>query len=75
MLRATNTGATAVVDHRGRVAARLPAFTRGVLTVRAEGRSGLTPFARWAAAFGLWPLLVAALAAIAVTAWTRRRAP
>ena len=29
MLRATNTGATAVIDARGRVQAQLPPYTRG----------------------------------------------
>ena len=56
MLRATNTGATAVIDHRGVVQAALPPFTRGVLQATVQGRQGLTPFARWAAAAGLWPL-------------------
>jgi apolipoprotein N-acyltransferase len=46
MLRATNTGVTAVVDPRGRVAGRLPAFTEGVLEARVEGRTGATPYVR-----------------------------
>ena len=71
MLRATNTGATAVIDHRGVVTAALPAFTRGVLTATVQGRQGLTPFARWSAAAGLWPLW--ALAALGL-AWPARRA-
>ena len=64
MLRATNTGATAVIDHRGVVTAQLPPFTRGVLEATVQGRTGLTPFARWAAVAGLWPLW--ALAALAL---------
>ena len=56
MLRATNTGATAVIDHRGVVTAQLPPFTRGVLLASVQGRQGLTPFAQWSAAAGLWPL-------------------
>ena len=56
VVRSTNTGATAAVDHRGRVTARLPALERGVLEVDVEGRSGSTPYARWLAAAGLWPL-------------------
>ena len=56
MLRATNTGATAVIDHRGVVQAALPPFTRGVLQASVQGRQGLTPFARWSAVAGLWPL-------------------
>jgi apolipoprotein N-acyltransferase len=70
MLRATNTGATAVIDHRGVVIAQLPPFTRGVLQATVQGREGLTPFARWAAAAGLWPLW--ALAALGL-AWPRGR--
>ena len=37
MLRATNTGATAVIDHRGRVTAALAPFTRGVLDAVGRG--------------------------------------
>jgi len=57
MLRATNTGMTAIIDHHGRVAAVLPAFTRGTLTGSAQGRSGATPYVRW----GNVPLLLLAL--------------
>lgn len=64
MLRATNTGVTAIIDHRGRVTARLPPFTRGVLEGRVEGRDGITPFAWWSARFGLWPWLALAAALI-----------
>ncbi|HKT67019.1 MAG TPA: nitrilase-related carbon-nitrogen hydrolase, partial [Burkholderia sp.] len=44
MLRATNTGATAAIDAKGRVIARLPAFTVGSLDVRVEGTQGFTPY-------------------------------
>jgi apolipoprotein N-acyltransferase len=73
MLRATNTGATAVIDHGGRVAASLPPFTRGVLESEVEGRSGTTPFARWAATFGLWPLIAMAAVVTAGAALRSRR--
>lgn len=46
-LRANNTGITAIVDAKGHVQARLAPFTRDVLVGQAQGRSGLTPFARW----------------------------
>ncbi len=75
MLRSTNTGATAVIDHRGRVTAALAPYTRGVLTAGVQGRHGLTPFARWAAMAGLWPLLAFALAVVAFAALRRRRRP
>ena len=72
-IRATNTGATAVLDFHGRVTARLQAATRGVLEGEVEGRSGSTPYARWLAACGLWPLLLVALAVL-TAAGARRRA-
>jgi apolipoprotein N-acyltransferase len=62
--RSTNTGATAVVDHRGQVTARMPALERGVLEASVDGRSGSTPYARWLHALGLWPLWGMALLAL-----------
>ena len=44
MLRATNTGATAAIDARGRVIARLPTYTAGSLDVRVESTTGFTPY-------------------------------
>jgi apolipoprotein N-acyltransferase len=61
-LRATNTGATVVIDHRGQVVAMQPPNTRGVLQATVQGTQGLTPFARWAGPMGLWPLIAGALA-------------
>jgi apolipoprotein N-acyltransferase len=72
MLRATNTGATAVIDHRGAITASLPPHLRGVLTATVEGRDGQTPFATWASRFGLWPLVLAAVAIVALAALSRR---
>ena len=75
MLRATNTGATAIIDHQGRVQGMLARFTRGSLVGPYEGRTGLTPFARWAADWGVWPLWCLALWVVG-QAWFagRRRA-
>ena len=73
MIRATNTGATAVIDHHGVVTKSLPPFTRGELEATVEGRSGLTPFAVWAGRFGLWPLFVLAAAPLLVAIMRRRR--
>jgi apolipoprotein N-acyltransferase len=58
MLRATNTGATAIIDHRGQVIASLTPFTRGVLEGQVQGHTGITPYAWWASRAGLWPYLV-----------------
>jgi apolipoprotein N-acyltransferase len=70
MLRATNTGATVAIDHRGRVSHELPRLTRAVLEAEVEGRVGLTPYARWAGRFGLWPLALLCVFALLV-AWRR----
>ena len=51
---ATNDGQTAVIDHRGGVAARLPAFRPGVLTAVVQPYGGLTPYDR----YGHMPVLV-----------------
>jgi apolipoprotein N-acyltransferase len=73
MLRATNTGATAIIDHTGRVTDQLPRFTRGSLTGTFEGRHGLTPFARWAGDWGLGPLWALCCAVVAWAFWKRQR--
>jgi apolipoprotein N-acyltransferase len=73
MVRATNTGATVVINHRGVVTQVQPRQSAGVLRARVEGRSGLTPFARWAAHWGLWPVWWLALAVLAAAGLVRAR--
>jgi apolipoprotein N-acyltransferase len=46
MLRSTNDGATAVIDHRGNITQVLPFYTDGVLSATVRGASGMTPFIR-----------------------------
>jgi apolipoprotein N-acyltransferase len=59
MLRANNTGITAIIDERGRVQQHLPGFTPGALTGMAQGMAGQTPYTRWgnAGILGLMLLL------------------
>lgn len=58
MLRATNTGATAIINAQGTVTHRLPSAVQGALTADVYGVHGaLTPYARWVAVWGLWPLV------------------
>jgi apolipoprotein N-acyltransferase len=73
MIRATNTGATAAIDHRGRVTAKLAAFTRGVLEADVDGRTGLTPYARIVSTLGLWPFGAIVVFTLAVFVRTRVR--
>ncbi|PIF28742.1 apolipoprotein N-acyltransferase [Acidovorax sp. 56] len=82
MVRATNTGATAIIDHRGVVTHQLERHTRGVLRAEVQGRGqgvsvdgGVTPFAWWASRWGLWPLWCAGLLVVCVAWVARRRGP
>ena len=72
-VRATNTGSTAIVDHRGQRVAELPRHQQGVLTGEVEGRTGATPYARWVARFGLWPLWLLGAGGLLLAVWRRRR--
>ena len=76
MLRATNTGATVAIDHRGQVTHALPRLTRAALEAEVEGRSGLTPYAHWVSRWGLgplWALCGLGLLLGGLAAWRRRR--
>jgi apolipoprotein N-acyltransferase len=73
VIRATNTGATAWVDHKAQVRAALPAFTRGALVLEFEGRQGLTPYAQWTARWGLAPLWILCAAIVLVLGFISRR--
>ena len=64
LARATNTGMTALINHRGRVISQLPPMTRGELHGVLELRKGATPFMRYGETPAL--LLSAALAASAL---------
>jgi len=72
MLRATNTGSTALIDHRGQVLAEWPRLTRGVLLGQVQGRDGVTPYAWWVSRWGLWPLVLLCVVVLLGAAWMRR---
>lgn len=69
MLRATNTGATAVIDAQGRVQALLPFNTLGVLDAPVQATRGTTPYVRWTDAPAL---ALAGLLLLAALAFGRR---
>jgi apolipoprotein N-acyltransferase len=72
MLRATNTGITAIIDHHGVERARLPWFTRGVLEGSIAGRTGATPYVRYGDAIALGASLVVIAIALAALRLQRR---
>lgn len=69
VLRATNTGATAVIGPTGRVEAQLSTFTLGALEARVQGMTGMTPYIRFGNLLALGGALVTAF----VAAWPPRR--
>jgi apolipoprotein N-acyltransferase len=70
MLRATNTGMTAIIDPHGKVTAQLAQFTEGVLSGEARGYTGATPYVR----LGNYPVVLACIAIIGALIFHRRRA-
>lgn len=69
MLRGTNNGVTAIIDHTGQVRASLPRFQEGALRGEFALMTGLTPFAR----FGQAPVLGLLLAMLGVLVYRRFR--
>ncbi len=79
-IRATNTGATVIIDHTGHVTHALPRHTRGILLGEVQGRTGtaanaygVTPYAWWVARFGLWPLWILGFGIPLLAFWRGRR--
>jgi apolipoprotein N-acyltransferase len=70
MLRATNTGVTAVIGPRGEVLAAAPEFEIATVTYAVQGYGGATPYVRW----GNTAVLALCAALIAAAAWLGRRA-
>lgn len=69
MLRANNTGITAVIDEKGHVTQRLEPFTEGILEATVQGRKGYTPYTAW----GDLPILLICLAGIGIGIGQRLR--
>jgi apolipoprotein N-acyltransferase len=69
MLRATNTGMTAIIDARGRVSAVVEPFTETTLRGEVRGYTGATPYVRT----GNAPAVALAFALLAVAVYAARR--
>jgi apolipoprotein N-acyltransferase len=67
VLRATNTGATAMINPHGEVLAHAPHFSETTLNVLAQGYTGSTPYVR----FGNWLFLMICFLGIMFVGWQR----
>lgn len=71
LLRGTNNGVTAVIDHQGRIVDALPQFERDVLYSQYQPRTGITPFM----ALGVWPWLVLSVLLLLPAMLGRKKTP
>jgi apolipoprotein N-acyltransferase len=62
LLRATNTGVTAVISPKGRIVSQAPLFQQAAVTAEITPMSGATPYVR----FGDWPVISALLGLVAL---------
>ena len=69
LLRATNTGVTAIIDQRGYIVKRAPEFTTVALNGTAQGFIGMTPYAR----FGNFSVVVLSMLMLLIAVILRRR--
>ncbi len=67
LLRATNTGVSAIIDADGEIAAQSEQFKTQSISHSVQPRAGATPYVRW----GNWPVVVLSLVLLVVV---RRRA-
>jgi apolipoprotein N-acyltransferase len=72
-IRATNTGATVIIDPQGTVTQSLERHTRGALVGEVWGSTAITPYAWWVSRFWLWPLWLLGVAVLALAWWIRVR--
>jgi apolipoprotein N-acyltransferase len=71
MLRATNTGISALIDPRGQVVARTPQFEQAVLRGEIVPMQGATPFVLW----GAWPVWLLSVLGVLGLGLRRRLSP
>lgn len=69
MLRGTNNGVSAIIDHRGTIVETAPQFEEQLVTGEVQPRTGLTPVMVW----GSLPLLCICALLVAVAAYRRYR--
>lgn len=70
MIRATNSGVTALIDPQGRITEQLPSFEPAVMYGDVVPMSGLTPYLHWRS----WPLICLCTLIFGWALWQRSRA-
>lgn len=68
LLRGTNTGVTAIIDHRGKIIAQADSFKQANLTGTVSVTSGHTPYSRWGST-----IILAICAILLIVTMTRRQ--
>ena len=63
LVRSTNNGVSAIIDHKGKIRTQTEQFKQQVITDKVELRTGLTPFQRW----GSLPILLICTVLIGLT--------
>ena len=71
-IRATNTGATVIIDAQGQVTQSLQRHTRGALVGQVWGNTAITPYAWWVSRLWLWPLWLLGMGVLVLTSWLGR---
>jgi apolipoprotein N-acyltransferase len=73
LLRATNTGITAFVDHKGRVLQQAPTFSVQALSSSIQPMTGTTPYVRYGNAPVLALVLLILVTVFGINVWRQRR--
>lgn len=69
VLRATNNGITAIVNHQGKIIAQAPQFADAVLSHQVAKAEGKTPYRKWRDK----PMWVLVLASLGIACWLLRK--
>lgn len=69
MIRGTNNGVSALIDHQGQISTQIPQFQQLTLYGEVQPRTGLTPWLRW----GSWPLRLLTAAILLLCLLARRK--
>ena len=70
LLRATNTGISAIINEKGEIIEQSRQFTPDVISARVQLFQGMTPYARW----GNWPVILLLLIACSMVYINRKTA-